>query len=96
MIREERLDEAIAQAKQAQQLDSLSPLVSMTVGSTYYRAGHYDDAIRELEKGEVDGASQVSHTKTAAHRLYRTSSRRKGFIIRHTCEPMQTALFVTT
>jgi eukaryotic-like serine/threonine-protein kinase len=45
---EGRFDEAIAEAKAGRQLDPLSPIINMTVGSTYYWAHEYDTAISEL------------------------------------------------
>jgi len=43
-----RFEDAIREAKRGRELDPLSPLVNMTVGSTYFYARHYDDALREL------------------------------------------------
>jgi serine/threonine protein kinase/TolB-like protein/tetratricopeptide (TPR) repeat protein len=43
-----RFEDAIREAKRGRELDPLSPLVNMTVGSTYYYARRYDDALREL------------------------------------------------
>ena len=47
---EGRFQEAIEQANDGRNLDPLSPIVNMTVGSTYYWAHDYDSAIRELQK----------------------------------------------
>jgi len=45
-----RLDEAIAQAKRAQELDPLSLIMNTIVGWALYYAGQYDRAIEEYRK----------------------------------------------
>jgi serine/threonine protein kinase/tetratricopeptide (TPR) repeat protein len=47
---EGRFQEALDQANEGRKLDPLSPIMNMTVGSTYYWAHDYDSAIRELLK----------------------------------------------
>src|SRR5436305_4703071 len=41
----QRFPEAEAQVKQAQQLDPISPIITMAVGEVYSFEGRYDDAI---------------------------------------------------
>jgi tetratricopeptide (TPR) repeat protein len=45
-----RFDEALAEAKLAQDMDPLSPMFGAEVGFTYYFAGQYDEAIAQLQK----------------------------------------------
>ncbi|HYM11707.1 MAG TPA: protein kinase [Bryobacterales bacterium] len=45
-----RTEEALAQVKQAQQLEPLSPVISLATGSTLYYAGRYDEAIEQCRK----------------------------------------------
>ncbi len=45
-----RFDEALQEAVRGQQLDPLSPLMEMTIGSTYYTARRYEEARAALER----------------------------------------------
>jgi DNA-binding winged helix-turn-helix (wHTH) protein/TolB-like protein/Flp pilus assembly protein TadD len=45
-----RLEEAVAEARRAQELDPASPLTNGIVGTTFYRARQYDRAAEQLEK----------------------------------------------
>src|SRR5262249_15344833 len=57
-----RLDEAIAEMRKAQQLDPLSPIITVDVGKDLFMARHYDEAIAQLKK-----ALELSPTFPAAH-----------------------------
>ena len=50
LARTGRLQEAIAEAHWAEELDPASPLTNGIVGTTFYRARQYDRAIEQLEK----------------------------------------------
>ena len=50
LARTGRLQEAIAEAHRAEELDPVSPLTNGIVGTTFYRARQYDRAIEQLEK----------------------------------------------
>ena len=50
LARTGRLQEAIAEARRAEELDPASPLTSGIVGTTFYRARQYDRALEQLEK----------------------------------------------
>jgi adenylate cyclase len=45
-----RMDEAIAEARQAQEVDPLSVSISASLGWTYYYAHRWDDAIAQFQK----------------------------------------------
>ena len=45
-----RLEEAVAEARRAEELDPVSPLTNGIVGTTLYRARQYDRAAEQLEK----------------------------------------------
>jgi eukaryotic-like serine/threonine-protein kinase len=45
-----RLDEAIAEAKLAQEADPVSPIIGLLPGRTFYLARRYDQAIEQLHK----------------------------------------------
>jgi len=47
-----RWDEAIAEAKQAQELDPLSTTTNKSLGVTYFWAKQYDDALEQFQKTE--------------------------------------------
>ena len=50
-----RLDEAIAEAKLAQEADPVSPIIGLLAGRTFYVARRYDQAIEQLHKAlEMD------------------------------------------
>jgi TolB-like protein len=66
---EGRFAEAIAEAKAGRQLDPLSPIINMTVGSTYYWAHEYDTSITELLK-TVDLAPTFRPTHSYLARAY--------------------------
>jgi serine/threonine protein kinase/Tfp pilus assembly protein PilF len=58
-----RHDEAIREAKRAQELDPLTLVVSMTPAATLYLARRYDLAIEELQKGlDMDANFVPSHS----------------------------------
>src|SRR4030095_3025402 len=58
----ERFDEAIAEGKQAEQLDPLSFVIKTDLGSTYTFARQYDTAIEQLRKTiEMDQSFYVAH-----------------------------------
>jgi TolB-like protein/Flp pilus assembly protein TadD len=50
LARTGRLQEAVAEARRAEELDPASPLTNGIVGTTFYRARQYDRAIEQLEK----------------------------------------------
>ena len=50
LARTGRLQEAIVEARKAEELDPTSPLTNGIVGTTFYRARQYDRAIEQLEK----------------------------------------------
>jgi len=63
---EGRFAEAIAEAKAGRQLDPLSPIINMTVGSTYYWAHEYDTSITELLKTlELAPTFRLAHSYLA-------------------------------
>ena len=45
-----RYDEAIAEAKRAQELDPLSPIISASLGAALLYSGRYDEAIEQYKK----------------------------------------------
>ena len=45
-----RYDEAVAEAKRAQELDPLSPIITASVGNALYFARRYDEAIEQFKK----------------------------------------------
>jgi serine/threonine protein kinase/tetratricopeptide (TPR) repeat protein len=45
-----RFDEAIAQAKRAQELDPLSPIINGSLGATYLYARRYEEALEQYKK----------------------------------------------
>jgi eukaryotic-like serine/threonine-protein kinase len=49
-----RIDEALAEVKQARELDPMSPLIKANVGVVYYFGRRYDEAIEELSKITVE------------------------------------------
>ncbi len=56
-----RFDEAIVEARQAQELDPLSPLINATAGYVFFVARQYDQAIQECQKAlEIDPNSVVA------------------------------------
>jgi eukaryotic-like serine/threonine-protein kinase len=58
----ERFDEAIAEGKQAEQLDPLSLVIKTDLGSSYTFARQYDTAIEQLRKTiEMDQSFYVAH-----------------------------------
>jgi tetratricopeptide (TPR) repeat protein len=58
----ERFDEAIAELKQAQELDPLSLAINADVGNTYIQARQYDKGIEQLRKTvEMDQNFYVAH-----------------------------------
>jgi len=63
---EGHFQEAIAQASAGKQIDPLSPIINMTVGSTYYWEHDYDTAIRELLKTlEIAPSFRPAHSYLA-------------------------------
>jgi tetratricopeptide (TPR) repeat protein len=58
----ERFDEAIAEGKQAEQLDPLSLVIKTDLGSSYTFARQYDTAIEQLRKTiEMDQSFYIAH-----------------------------------
>jgi len=58
----QRFDEAIAEAKRAQELDPLSLIVNMELGSNYIAARRYDEAIEQLRRTiELDQNWYLGH-----------------------------------
>ncbi len=56
-----RFDDAIVEAKQAQELDPLSPLINALAGYVFFVARQYDQAILECQKAlEIDPNSVVA------------------------------------
>jgi TolB-like protein/Tfp pilus assembly protein PilF len=65
-----RFDEAILEAKRGRELDPLSPLISATVGSTFYWAREYAKALPELQKAlDLDPNFPLTHSYLG--RVYR-------------------------
>ncbi len=68
-----RFDEAIAEMRQAQELDPLSVETNEGLGATYYQAGRYDDAIAQLKK-----TLEIEPNYGRAHELLAEVYGRKG------------------
>lgn len=66
-----QLDEAIAEARRAQDLDPLSVSISASLGWNYYYARRYDEAIQQFRKtSEMDSYSRLGYGGTM-RALYR-------------------------
>ena len=62
LTRSGRFDEAIAECKQAVELDPLSLINNIDLGVTYYSARRYDEAIEQLRKtSEMDPVFYYAH-----------------------------------
>jgi TolB-like protein/Tfp pilus assembly protein PilF len=66
-----RFDEAVIEAKHAQQVDPLSPLVNTYAGAAYFLAGRVDEAMASWKNVlELDpGYSDASHLLARSHAL---------------------------
>jgi len=74
-----RLDEAIAAARRAQQLDPQSVIISRDVCEMYNFAGRYDEAITQCQKTlEMDPAFSPAHFTLAF--AYRKKGRQREFL----------------
>src|SRR5260370_33915460 len=57
-----RFDEGIAEAKRAQELDPVSPIISQSVADPLFYARRYDDAIEQLKKTlQMDANLPAAH-----------------------------------
>src|SRR5207302_9050407 len=64
-----RIDEAIAEMKRAQELDTLSLIINAELGSNYIFARQYDKAIEQLRKTiEMDPSFYYAHWSRSEER----------------------------
>jgi len=60
----ERFTEALAEIRQAQALDPLSPVIQLVIGGTFYDLGRYDETLVEVDK-----ALKLSPDFVPAHKV---------------------------
>jgi serine/threonine-protein kinase len=57
-----RLDEALAEIRRAQELDPLSPMINVNVGTIFFYARHYDQAAEQIRRAlELDPNFAFAH-----------------------------------